>query len=229
MNNSANSGLSLDYSLAPTNQNLDIIFTPDSNVVSFKYRIFKNSSDNLIVNGELDNPNIIYNDYVIVNSNKPINIILNETGNYKLEIITTDLIGNNRVINSGIYVIDKEAPKITISDYNNQTIEYRKGEDTINPLDGVTVYDNYDGDLLESLVTNYDELDFTKTGIKELKYTVSDTSGNVATKIININVTDSNIGIIRIWQILIVLCLLPFLIYLTIYNRAVKLEKRITK
>lgn len=229
MNNSVNSGLSLDYSLAPTNQDLDIIFTPDSNIVSFKYRIFKNSSDNLIIDGELDNPNIIYNDYVLVNSNKPVNIILSETGNYKLEIITTDSLGNNRVINSGIYVIDKEAPKITISDYNNQTIEYRKGEDTINPLDGVTVYDNYDGDLLESLVTNYDELDFNKTGIKELKYTVSDTSGNVATKIININVTDSNIGIIRIWQILIVLCLLPFLIYLTIYNRAVKLEKRITK
>ena len=128
MNNSVNSGLSLDYSLAPTNQDLDIIFTPDSNIVSFKYRIFKNSSDNLIVNGELDNPNIIYNDYILVNSNKSVNIILSETGNYKLEIITTDSLGNNRVINSGIYVIDKEVPKITISDYNNQTIEYRKGE-----------------------------------------------------------------------------------------------------
>ena len=35
MNNSVNSGLSLDYSLAPTNQDLDIIFTPDSNIVIF--------------------------------------------------------------------------------------------------------------------------------------------------------------------------------------------------
>lgn len=228
--NSKNIGLNIDSSTIPTNQDINIIFTPNANVISYKYRIFKNSGDKLVLsNGELETPNVIYTDYKFINSNIESNISLKETGNYKLEIITTDINGNTEIINSGIYVIDKEAPKITINNYHNQIIEYKIGETKLENLNDVTAIDNYDGDVLKSLINNYHELDLNKEGIKELKYTVSDQAGNVATKIVTINVTNSDLNIIHMWQILIFLCLLPLIIYFFIYNRSIRLEKRIIK
>lgn len=222
-------GLSIDSSLIPTNQDINITFTPNSNVVSYKYRIFKNANDNLMTSsGILDNPTIIYSEYE-VNTNLPSNIVLAETGNYQLEIITTDFSGNNQIINSGIYVIDKEAPEIVLKNYNNQTVDYKKGETEFDVLDGVTVFDNYDGDILSKLVTNYDELDLNKEGVHELTYQVIDQAGNVSSKTLNINVLKSDLSIIHIWQILILLCLLPIIIYIFIYNRSAKIEKRLTK
>ncbi len=222
-------GLSIDSSLTPTNKDIHITFTPDSNIASYKYRIFKNANDSLMTSsGVLDNPTIIYNDY-IVNNNTPSNIVLTETGNYQLEIVTTDFNGNNQIINSGIYVIDKEAPEIVLKKYNNQTVDYKKGETEFDVLDGVTVFDNYDGDILNKLVTNYDELDLNKEGVHELTYQITDQAGNVSTKTLNINVLKNDLSIIHIWQVLILICLLPIVIYVFIYNRSTRIEKRLTK
>ena len=230
MNNTNISGLNIDSSLTPTNQDIVVTFSPNANIINYKYRIFKNSGENLTTNkGELINPSVIYNDYVTVNSSMPININLNETGVYKLEIITTDYNGNIQVINSGNYVIDKELPKINIADYNNQIIEYKIGESSIDIFDGVTVLDNYDGDLLNSLVTNYDELDFKKEGIKELTYTVSDQAGNMAFETIKINAIKSDLGFVHFSQVMIVLILIPIIGYLFIYNRSIRLERRLNK
>lgn len=223
-------GLSLESLLNPTNQDINIIFTPKENVISYNYRIFKNEDNNLTTkNGELNNPTTIYRDYTTVTNNNPTNIILSETGNYKLEIITTDTKGNNQIINSGIYVIDKEPPEITLSKYNSKFIEINAGTDDFDILDNVSALDNYDGDIIEKLVTNYDELDLNKPGLNELTMTVSDQAGNVATTSININVLKDDLSIIHIWQILICLCAIPIIIYLIIYNRSAKLEKRLIK
>ncbi len=225
-----NSYFNLDSSLTPTNQDINITFTPSEDVINYKYRIFKNASENLTTKtGVLDNPTVIYTDYTLVDTNIPSNIVLNETGNYQIEIITTDYSGNNQVINSGIYVVDKEAPQIILKNYNNQIIEYKEGETKLDILDGVTVFDNYDGDILSKLITNYDELDLSKTGIQELTYQVTDEAGNTSIKTLNINVLKNDLSIIHIWQVLIFLCLLPVIIYIFIYNRSTKLEKRLTK
>ena len=223
-------GFNIDSLVTPTNEDFTVTFTPDINVVSYRYRIFKNDGEKLTQkNNELVEPNVIYNDYVYVGANQVSNITLSESGVYKIEIVTTDYLGNERVLNSGVYVIDKEVPKIDIADYYNQIIEYKIGESSIDVLDGVTVEDNYDGDLLNKLETNYDEINFNEAGFVELKYTVSDQAGNVADKVVKINVVKSDIGIVHMWQVIIILCLIPILIFLYIYNRSVKLEKRITK
>lgn len=227
MNESFNE-LSLESSLIPTNQDIIITFTPQTNVINYKYRIFKNSSSNLTnKNGELVETNMIYQDYIEINSNIITTITFNETGVYKLEIIETLDNGTTQVINSGNYVIDKEAPKININ--NNQVIDYKIGESDFDVLDGITVFDNYNGDMLESLKTNYNELDFSKEGIKKLQYTITDEAGNTAFKTISINVTKSDLAIIHMWQILILICIIPIIFYFLIYNHSIKLEKRITK
>ena len=214
----------------PLNKDISVNFIPDITVASYRYRIFKNDTETLkLNNGELVNPNIIYNDYVFVNNNSAININLSESGIYKIEIVTVDFFGNEKILNSGNYIIDKEAPKINISDYNNQVIEYRIGESSIDVFDGVTAIDNYNGDVTENLTTNYESLDFTKEGLVELKYTVSDEAGNISTKNININVTKSDLSIVHMWQLIILMCLIPIIIFLYIYNRSSKLEKRISK
>ena len=223
-------GLSLESSLIPTNQDINITFTPKEDVISYNYRIFKNADDNLTLkNGELDNPTTIYRDYTIVTNNTPVNITLSETGNYKLEIITTDNKGNNQVINSGIYVIDKEPPKINLNKYTNQFIEIKTNDTDFDIMDNVSAIDNYDGDIIEKLVTNYDELDLNKPGLKELTMSVSDQAGNITTHNININVLKDDLSIIHIWQILICVCAIPIIIYLIIYNRSTRLEKRLIK
>lgn len=223
-------GLSLESSLQPTNQDINITFTPKEDVVSYNYRIFKNDSDNLTLkNGELVNPTLIYSDYITVNNNNPTNIMLSETGNYKLEIITTDNRGNNQIINSGIYVIDKEPPTITLSNYSNQIIEVKTDETNLDILNDVSATDNYDGDIIKQIVTNYDELDLSKPGLNELTFSVTDQAGNMAIKNMTINVLKDDLSIIHIWQILICLFALPIIIYLIIYNRSARLEKRLIK
>lgn len=230
MNNSLGTGLSLDSSLIPTNQDIEIRFTPRDNVYSYKYRILKNAGENLTsLNGKLENPDTIYHDYILVNSNETTNILLTESGNYKLEIVTTDYNGNNQIINSGIYVIDKDAPKVNLNNYSNSVVEYKIGETNFDVLKGVTAYDNYNGDVLDYIVTNYDELDLNSEGLKQLTYTVSDTAGNTTLKTLNINVLKSDLTIIHMWQVIIFLCLIPIVYYLLIYNRAMRLDKRITK
>ena len=228
--NNLTTGLSIDSLLTPTNQDIIVTFTPKEDVISYKYRILKNSSVNLTsINGEIEVPNTIYNDYVEINSKEPTNISLTETGIFQLEIITTDVNQNTQIINSGNYVIDKEAPQINLNNYRGQMIEYKIGETNFNALAGVTVFDNYDGDLLSNLTTNYDSLDLTHAGIQKLQYTVSDQAGNVTTKTLDINVMKSDLDIIHMWQFLIFICLLPIVLFFFIYNRAVRLEKRITK
>ena len=41
-------------------------------------------------------------------------------------------------------------------------------------MEGIKAYDNQLGDLTDKITTNYDELDFTTTGLKKLTYRVVD-------------------------------------------------------
>lgn len=230
MNSGFPNYLSIDSSLKPTNEDIIVTFTPPETVISYEYRILKNADEFLTTNnGELSNPSIIYRDYIQVNTNRPTDIILNESGVYKIEIAILDYMGNSKIISSGNYVIDKESPKINISNFNSQTIEYKIGESNLEILNNISAIDNYSGDVSSNLKSNYNELDLTTEGLQKLIYTVSDEAGNIATKTININVIETNLSIIHMLQIILVIGLIPVIIYLFIYNRSIKLEKRLSK
>ncbi len=214
----------------PVNKDISIIYTPSLNVVSYQYRIFKNASESLTLkNGALDNPTLIYKDYVTVSGSAVSNISLSMTGVYKLEIIEKYVDGTSNMFNSGFYVIDKEAPKIEINDYRNQIYEYRIGQDDLDVLPKIVAYDNYSGNVSNKVSNNLDSVNFKKAGIYDINYTVLDDAGNEASKIVKVNVVNNNIDVVHTWQIIILISMIPVLVYLYFYNHAIKLEKRLSK
>ena len=131
----------------PTKQDLSIIFTPNDSIIKYEYRIIKDN---------------VYDDYILVDNNEPTTIILSETGTYKIEVKAYDTNNNTNIISSGIYNMDKEKPIIELDNYY---LEIPIGT-SFDIMEGIKAYDNQLGDLTDKITTNYDELDFTTTGLK---------------------------------------------------------------
>ena len=193
-----------------TNEDIVVTYTPSSNVINYSYTIIKDNVKNNTVN---------------VNTSEPINILLNETGSYKIEITTTDYYGRTNLITSGEYNIDKEAPVINIK---NKTYKIKTNGE-INVLDGVSASDIVDGDLTSLVTTNLDTLDLSKEGIKKLEYNVSDKAGNTTTSTAYITVVHDNTNLIRLGQIGVVIIILGIILFLMKYIRSIKYEKRFSK
>lgn len=201
-----NNGFSLDNTL--TNQDINLTFTPPSDVYSFEYTVYKDGK-------------IYLNDTSI---NVPVNFSFTDTGVYSIEVIVKDINGYS-TFTSPEYSIDKEKPIITVSE-NKITIEQGT---TFNLFSNVTATDNHDGNIKEQLTTNYNELDFTTTGQKQLIYTANDDAGNVASKTVYVNVIKEQNPYLILIQSGIALGLLVLVIALFRYRRSVKLENRIAK
>ncbi len=210
MPNKRNSHFSLNEQLTPTNETLEVVFTPDDNVIKYEYKILKNNKvlKNITVNDEL-----------------PVSIYLDATGNYKIEVTTYDQYNITNTFNTGKYIIDKDKPYIV---FNENSIDVAS-ETNFNIMDGVKAFDKQDGDLISQVTTNYSELDFTTVGLKELTYTVVDSAGNQATSILNVNVYDANLESVYALQILILVVTLIFAIIVARYRRGIKLENRLAK
>jgi len=202
--------LSIYSQTKPINQDIIVEYTPGENVVSYSYELIKNNSVT----------------YTYTSSeNKKTSIVMDETGIYEIIIKETDTNGNINTLNSGIYKIDKEVPIIEVSE---QLLTMEQG-DNLDLFADLKVYDNFDGDLKSKITTNYNELDFTTVGIKQLIYTVSDEAGNIANKTVNINVV-SNVSDSLIYiQMGIIVILIAFMYLLLSFRRSLKLEKRISK
>ena len=123
------------------------------------------------------------------------------------------------------YSSDKVAPIINIK----QKTYVIKSNEKIDFLSDVTASDAVDGNLTDKIKTNINELDFTKEGVKKVEYTVSDTSGNVATETVYVTVKKDNTDMIRLGQIGIFIVLLLLLLFLNRYIKSLKLEKRFSK
>jgi len=201
--------LSISDQIKPINQDIIVEYTPNSNVVSYNYTLYK---DNEIID--------TYND-----TNNKTSIIMDESGVYKIVINETDIYGNINEITSGIYNIDKEKPILEVNQYS-KTIKI--GEE-IDLLSNVKATDNISGDISSKVTTNYNELDFDSEGVKELVYSVSDEAGNTTSKTININVINNFSDPLIYIQIGIGIVVLLFIYLLFSFRRGVKLEKRITK
>ena len=82
-------------------------------------------------------------------------------------------------------VVDKEAPILEVESDDKVTIyvgsEYKEPK--------VSAIDNYDGDITDKIEVN-NALDNTKAGTYEIEYKVSDSSGNMTSKIITVDVKE---------------------------------------
>ncbi|MGI6608324.1 MAG: polysaccharide deacetylase family protein [Erysipelotrichaceae bacterium] len=99
--------------------------------------------------------------------------VIRELKENRVIYTATDSSGNTTVVEREINYVDTTAPVIS---FDNSYTAIEVGSD-LNV--GFTAYDAKDGDLTESVIIT-GEIDNTKMGIYTLTYTVSDSSGNVA-------------------------------------------------
>lgn len=201
--------LSISY-IDSTNEDVVITYTPSSLVTSYSYVIIKNG---------------VYGEPVVVNSNTPIEFVLEISGTYKIEI--TNMRRNKviDVITSGEYKIDKEAPKINIAE---KTYEITT-KDSFDVMNGITAIDNEDGDLTEKIVTNQASIDFTKEGIKKVQYSVTDNAGNTATEMVYVTVKKNYDDVIKLGQLGVLIAFIVFFAFIYKYINSIRLEKRFSK
>lgn len=202
-------GLSLNY-IDSTNEDVVVTYTPSSSVSNYSYVIITNNE---------------YGDINYVNSNEPVDIVLNATGVYKIEITNVNYNGVSTLVTSGEYKIDKEAPVINIQQKNYKITT----KDNFDIMSGITASDLVDGDLTNNISTNKDQINFNSEGIKKLEYIVSDSAGNTTKEIVYITVKKDNTDIIRLGQIGVLIVLLFVILFVGNYIRSIKLEKRFSK
>ena len=201
-----NQQLSIMENLNVTNEDIIVTYTPLNSVAHFSYSVFKDSN---IVLSET-----IYN-------NKPIDIILNETGEYYIEINNYDYYTNQSKIVSGKYLIDKTAPRLELTE---DSIIYSKNID-LNSI--ISATDNYDGNITNNITNNISELDISESGIKKLTYTVSDAAGNISYSSVDLIIPKSKSTFP--YNFVILLLIISLICILTKIFTSYKAEKRISK
>lgn len=209
MESGMNEYFSIYEQVKPVNENINLTFTPDSNVTSYRYQIYNN--DNLVK--EYSN-----------SGNNSSFISLNTTGNYQIKVYVT-INNEEKEIVSGIYKIDKNAPVIEV---DSLLVEMQQGA-ILDIMGGVKAYDTEEGDLTDKVTTNAEELDFTTIGLKKLIYTVSDEAGNTTTRTVNINVLKGTTSSLIAVQSVIITVLVIFSLLILYLKKSIDLEKRIAK
>ncbi len=197
---------SINSQTKPTNQDMTVVFSPSINTVKYSYTVYKDGK--------------VLNTAEIIN-NKPSNIYFDETGSYHISVTSYDINGKPFVNNSGMYIIDKQAPILNVSD---TYIETFKGDD--NTLAGIEVSatDNHDGDITSNITSS--EIDLSHIGVQKLTYTVSDMAGNTTSKTVNVNVVGSFSNMLLL-QISVVVLLLLLVIPIIRVWKTFKLDKRL--
>ncbi|QVK19416.1 DUF5011 domain-containing protein [Mycoplasmatota bacterium] len=120
-----------------------------------------------VTDGCLTDQIIVYDD--LVN--------LNEIGTYPLTYIVYDSSGNYDIKQVNVIVYDEENPVIT--GVTDLIIEVRSELTKAYFLTQVTAFDNNDGDITSSVDVDLDQINFDELGTYQIKYFVSDTSGNI--------------------------------------------------
>ncbi len=201
-----NENFDIESTEKPVNKNITIVFSPSNNVTSYTYQIYK---DNIPVNK------------ITVQNNQPSNILLTETGTYKIVVQENLLNGLVDTKESGEYIIDKDPPVINISEKELQ-INKTSDKDLIT----CTATDNYSGNLTDKISSNIDELTLNKIGNYTYTCKVEDEAGNISSQSASINVIPHNT---TIYIIQFVCCVIIFLLIIRIIKmfKVVKLEERL--
>ena len=180
-----------------TNQDLSIIFSPSKNVKQFILEIYKNNEK-------------------IEESNQE-NILLEETGIYKIKVTAEMNDGSIKTSESGSYVIDKEAPSINMK---KPTMKINiKDLDKIK--ENIEVKDNYD----QKVKVKIGKID-TRKRIQTIECTAKDEAGNIAKRNIDITFNNNYTAFTIVYGIIITSFVL--LIYLIAkYKKAINIESRL--
>ncbi len=195
------------YSIdVPTNQDITLSFSPIDGTQNYTYTIYKDSSP--VTTQQISGANVT-------------EINLTETGTYKIVVNMQDVNGTVTTVESGDYIIDKEAPVINIDDTYIEVVKGKEIEE-IN----ISAYDNYDNDITDKITSNITEINTDELGYQKLIYTVSDTAGNKTSETIDVNVVYNDYTLIIIQTFLIV-CLLIITLIVFRFGKLLKLEKRI--
>ena len=190
----------------PTNKDINVVFSPSNNVTSYIYEIYKNN---------------IKIEETTINENSRADIILKETGTYKIIVKANLINGIVDTVTSDEYIIDKEKPKINIS-----AKEINTNKTNNKNLISCSASDNYSGNLNDKIITNIDELTLNKVGKYTYTCTVQDQAGNIAKEnaIINVTAPSTTIYIIQYTCIIILLLLIIHILRLF---KVIKLEERL--
>lgn len=106
----------------------------------------------------------------------------NEIGEYEIEY-EVPTIFKTYTKKQTIKVVDSTPPEITLEGGDVISQSYTKKYEEL----GVSAIDNYDGDITANITTEEKQIDENKI---EITYTVSDASGNIATKTRTVNIID---------------------------------------
>ncbi len=196
----------ISHTDSPANKTITVVFLPSNNIKTYTYELYK---DNILVNRP-------------VVSTVETKIVLSETGVYNIKVKGTLNDDTQKELSSGYYIIDKQAPEITVKTENleikNTNIE------KIN--ENVEAKDNYDGNLTNQVKTNIDSLNLKTSKNQKLVYTTVDRAGNTASKEVNLKIIGSADQTFMVKGILIIFILI--IAYLIVkFQNALKIEKRI--
>ncbi len=87
---------------------------------------------------------------------------------------------------------DQEIADVVPPNLNGvKNIDYRIGNPLPNLMDGVSAYDNIDGNITDQIVINDDDVDYETPGVYSLIYTISDSSGNQDTETVSFTILQS--------------------------------------
>ncbi len=193
-----------------TRDDIVVDYLPGEGVVNYSYTVIKNGEQS---------------ETVYVEDATAQRIVLNETGQYRIEFVNYNTDETTTTFETGIYNIDKEAPKIEIS---KDSFKIEAGS-TLNVLEGVRATDRQDGNLTTKITTNADTIDFDSLGKKEVTYSVTDSAGNTATQTVTFEVVESHRAEVFLTECVIIgtICVILFLI--ARYYRTMMLERRLGK
>lgn len=171
-------GIFTPNSKSNTNQNIDVNFNPDdedSGVKRFRYRV---SNDEGVTYKD-------WSEYILGDVSK--SIALSLEGKNKIEVEIEDNASNVQKLVSGIYIIDKTKPVISVA---NNSIDIKKGSDfsDSDALNSVTALDNVDGDITNKIVVT-NNVDTNVSKVYTLYYDIYDKAGNAAitkSRIVNV-------------------------------------------
>lgn len=188
----------------PINTDLTVVFSPAQNTQTYTYNLYKDNT--VIETNTLNIPHTFY---------------LSDTGNYKIIIKSLDTNNIQNTISSGIYMIDKMPPVISLKEKN---IKINKGKEIDSSI--VSAKDNVSGDLTKEITSNINTINLNEIGTKQITYTVKDEAGNMATENLNVTVTNNNYALYGIWTFLIISITL-IIYFMNKFTKIINLAARI--
>lgn len=208
-----NSSFSL-YEQTLTNKELNIMYKPDTTVLSYSYKIFKDE--------------LLY-DEVIVKNKSQSKIILDESGTYKIEVTLKHKDGTISKDASGVYKIDIDKPAIIVKDDYLKMHTLKKDESFDKNIfkDQIRVIDKQDGEIFSSLTCDTDNIDFSLIGVQKLTCTVYDKAGNANSQEFILQITkDYTDQLNALLGIVFVFVFIVFLYFIR-FQKAANLTKKI--